>query len=87
MNWVVQEKIHTPPTEEISAVRTGRGEKLFLIIVNVLGHPKGVNFLCGGGMDVFWNDPFSVISKSKPWSFLEIDFIHASTTAFLHVRH
>jgi hypothetical protein len=37
--------------------------KLFLIIVNVLGHPKGVggltsNFLCGGGMDVFWNDPF-----------------------------
>jgi hypothetical protein len=41
----------------------GGGEKkLFLIIVNVLGHPKGVggltcNFLCGGGMDVFWNDP------------------------------
>ncbi len=40
-----------------------RGEKkLFLIIVNVLGHPKGVGgltsyFLCGGGMDVFWNDP------------------------------
>jgi hypothetical protein len=35
--------------------------KLFLIIVNVLGHPKGVggltsNFLRGGGMDVFWND-------------------------------
>ena len=35
---------------------------MFLIIVNVLGHPKGVggltsNFLGGGGMDVFWNDP------------------------------
>ena len=35
---------------------------MFLIIVNVLGHPKGVGgltsyFLCGGGMDVFWNDP------------------------------
>jgi hypothetical protein len=48
--------------EEISAVRRGRGEKLFLIIVNVLGHPKGVGgltsyFLCGGSMDVFWNDP------------------------------
>jgi hypothetical protein len=62
-HWVVPEKIHTPPTEEISAVRRGKGEKLFLIIVNVLGHPKGVgvltsNFLCGGGMDVFWNDPF-----------------------------
>ena len=42
----------------------GGGEtKLFLIIVNVLGHPRGVrgltsNFLRGGGMDVFWNDPF-----------------------------
>jgi hypothetical protein len=34
--------------EEISAVRRGRGENFFLIIVNVLGHPKGdrgVNFL------------------------------------------
>jgi hypothetical protein len=30
---------------------------------------------------------FSVISKSKPWSFLEIDFIQASTTALLHVHH
>ena len=53
-------------TEEISAVRRGGGgEKMFLIIVSVLGHPKGVggltsNFLCGGGMDVFWN--FSSIS-------------------------
>ena len=26
-HWVVLEKIHTPPTEEISAVRRGRGEK------------------------------------------------------------
>jgi hypothetical protein len=38
-------------------------------------------------MDAFWNDPFLVISKSKPWSFFEIDFIHASTTALLHVHH
>jgi hypothetical protein len=42
----------------------GGETKLFLIIVNVLGHPKGVggltsNFLCGGGMDVFWNDPLN----------------------------
>jgi hypothetical protein len=43
----------------------GGGEKkLFLIIVNVLGHPKGVGgltsyFLCGGSMDVFWNDPIT----------------------------
>jgi hypothetical protein len=25
--WVVPEKIHTPPTEEISAVRRGRGRQ------------------------------------------------------------
>ena len=40
---------------------------MFVIIVNVLGHPKGVrgltsNFLHGGGMDVFWNDP--IIEKN-----------------------
>ena len=28
LHWVVPEKIHTPPTEEISAVRRGRGEKI-----------------------------------------------------------
>ena len=38
---------------------------MFLIIVSVLGHPKGVggltsNFLRGGGMDVFWNDPIQI---------------------------
>jgi hypothetical protein len=46
----------------------GGGEtKLFLIIVNVLGHPKGLtsNFLCGGGMDVFWNDPL------RHWQWVE----------------
>ena len=47
-------------------------KKLFLIIVNVLGHPKGVggltsNFLCGGGMDVFWNDPIFV-NRPHPFS-------------------
>jgi hypothetical protein len=26
--WVVPEKIHTPPTEEISAIRRGRGDKI-----------------------------------------------------------
>jgi hypothetical protein len=26
--WIIPEKIHTPPTEEISAVRRGRGEKI-----------------------------------------------------------
>jgi hypothetical protein len=41
LKWVVPEKIHTPPTEEISA-GGGEGNKyLFLIIVS----------------HVFWNDP------------------------------
>ena len=64
MHWVVPEKIHTnlPPWRKFLPSR-GEGEKkLFLIIVNVLGHPKEVGgltsyFLHGGGMDLFWNDP------------------------------
>jgi hypothetical protein len=42
--------------EEISAVRTGRGEKIVLtIVLYVFGHLRGVegltsNFLCGGGI-------------------------------------
>jgi hypothetical protein len=28
VDWVVPEKIHTPPTEEISAVQRGRGDKI-----------------------------------------------------------
>jgi hypothetical protein len=54
LKWVVPEKIHTPPTEEISAVWR-REEKFFLIIVSVFGRPKVVggeeltsNFQCGG---------------------------------------
>jgi hypothetical protein len=43
-------------------------KKLFLIIVNVLGYPKGVEgltsyFLHEGGMDVFWNDPIIKLCK------------------------
>ena len=52
--------------------RGGGGKKLFLIIVNVLGHPKGVGwltsyFLRGGGMDVFWNDPFKLCFFCGPF--------------------
>ena len=66
MDWVVPEKIHTPPTKEISAVRRGRGEKIVSDNSKcIIGHPKGVwgltsYFLCGGGMDVFWNDPLTI---------------------------
>jgi hypothetical protein len=37
------------PKEEISAVRRWRGEKFVS------------NFLRGGGMDVFWNDPITLL--------------------------
>jgi hypothetical protein len=55
---VVPEKIHTPPQRKFLPSGGGGETKSFLIIVNVLGHPKGVggltsNFLRGGGMDVF----------------------------------
>jgi hypothetical protein len=51
-----------PPRRKFLLSGGGVEKKLFLIIVNVLGHPKGVgvltsNSLCGGGMDVLWNVP------------------------------
>jgi hypothetical protein len=60
--WAIPEKIHTPPTEEISAVRRGRGEKIVSDNSKCIRTSKGgrgVNlyFLRWGGMDVFWNDP------------------------------
>ena len=63
-HWVVPEKIHTPPTVEISAVRRGRGEKIVSDNNKCIRTPKGVggltsNFPRGGGVDVFWNDPLS----------------------------
>jgi hypothetical protein len=56
-----QKRSTLPPRRKF--LPSGGETKLFQIIVNVLGHPKGVrgltsNFLRGGGMDVFWNDPF-----------------------------
>jgi hypothetical protein len=63
-NWngSFQKRSTLPPRRKFLPSGRGGETKLFLIIVNVLGHPKGVggltsNFLCGGGMDVFWNDP------------------------------
>jgi hypothetical protein len=51
-----------PTTEEISAVRRGRGEKI--VSDNSKSIRKSVGgltsyFLHGGGMDVFWNDPIN----------------------------
>ena len=60
MHWVVPEKIHTPPTEEFSAVRRGRGEKIVSDNSKCIRTSEGgltSYFLRGGGMDVFWNDP------------------------------
>jgi hypothetical protein len=53
-----------PPQRKFLSSGGGGEKKLFLIIVNVLGHPKEVGgltsyFICGGGMDVFWNDPMA----------------------------
>ena len=68
--WVVPEKIHTSPRRKFLPSGGGGEKKLFLIIVNVLRHPKGVGgltsyFLHGGGMDVFWNDPISILVQHE----------------------
>jgi hypothetical protein len=58
--WVVPEKVHTPPTEEISAVRRRRGEKIVSDNSKCIRTSEGgltSYFLRRGGMDVFWNDP------------------------------
>ena len=47
-HWVVPENIHTPPTEEISAVRRGRGEKIVSDnskCIRTSEGGRGVNFL------------------------------------------
>jgi hypothetical protein len=61
-------KIHTPPTEEISAIRRGRGEKIVsdnskCIRTSEGGRGVTSYFLRGGGMDVFWNDPIKIHLK------------------------
>jgi hypothetical protein len=63
-NESFQKRSVLPPRRKFLPSGGGGGgeKKLFLIIVNVLGHPKGVGgltsyFLRGDGMDVFWNDP------------------------------
>ena len=58
-----QKRSILPPQRKFLPSGGGGEKKLCLIIVNVLGHPKGVGrltsyFLRGSGMDVFWNDPF-----------------------------
>jgi hypothetical protein len=45
-NWDIPEKIYTPPTEEISAIRRGRGQKF------ISDNSKSINKI-----DVFWNNP------------------------------
>jgi hypothetical protein len=81
--WVVPEKIHTPPTEEISAVRRGRGEKIVSDnskCIRTSERGRGVNFLFppGGGMDVFWNDP---LCKKMSLEVFNICFLHSWQTA------
>jgi hypothetical protein len=47
-HWVVPEKIHTPPTEDISAVRRGRGGKIVSDnskCIRTSEGGRGVNFL------------------------------------------
>ena len=69
VNGSFQKRSTLPPRRKFLPSGGGGETKLFQIIVNVLGHPKEVggltsNFLRGGGMDVFWNDPISRFGTS-----------------------
>ena len=68
INGLFQKRSILPPRRKFLPSRGGGEKKLFLIIVNVLGHPKGVGgltsyFLYGGDMDVFWNDPIGICAQ------------------------
>jgi hypothetical protein len=72
-NGSFQKRSILPPRRKFPPSGGGGEKKLFLRVVNVLGHPKGVGgltsyFLRGGGMDVFWNDP---IRKNKDFLIFE----------------
>jgi hypothetical protein len=72
-----QKRSILPPQRKFLPSGGGGEKKLFLIIVNVLRHPKGVGgltsyFLRGGGMDVFWNDrplcDCGALQMSEKWA-------------------
>jgi hypothetical protein len=59
-----QKRSTLPPRWKFLLSGGGGEKKLFLIIVNACirtseGGRLTFNFLRGGGMDVFWNDPFT----------------------------
>jgi ubiquitin len=57
--WVIPEKIHTDPKEEILLSRGGFVFDNSKLCIRTSERSRGVlmsNFLCGRGMDVFWDD-------------------------------
>jgi hypothetical protein len=63
--WVIPEKIHTPLRRkyEVNPPTSFGCPNTFTIIRNNFFSPPppdGRNFLHGGSMDLFWNDPISV---------------------------
>ena len=83
-NGSFQKRSILPPQRKFLPSGGGGEKKLFLIIVNVLGHPKGVGglisyFLRGGGMDVFWNDPMNQITKKTTSKLVSIQSLNTFT--------
>jgi hypothetical protein len=71
--WIVPEKIHSHPTEEISAIQQGRGGKCFSDNSKCIQASEGVGGfnpkfpLWGQGyMHIFRNDPIVVHFLNKP---------------------
>ena len=68
-NYVVSKKIDTLPTDETSAVRTGKGGR-------AIENCKFVQYRCSegaifnflrGGMDLFWNNSLTIFHSVSVW--------------------
>ena len=80
VDWIIPEKIHTFPREEINNTP-----------LSLSGHfldnspppsSDGKNFLCGWGMDLFWNDPLANDMMKLTKLVVNIACLHLCTTLF-----
>ena len=69
IHWVIPKKIHSPPTEEISAVQGGESCINVLNLYRMSGEGRGgtVNFLSMGGGGSFLELPIFTYRFCRTW--------------------